>query len=349
MLACDEATVGEGDSKDRGGEVGEGCGAVGMGLPVDIPGDMPDRGVDLLQQPSVAHGFCEDGAGEGRAGLNGAQAVVSGRSPLGAVCGEAPARDERVEVRGILERPAPGRQDAGQTREVGADEPLVCGEAFTGCRRGLAQGVGGKALRRAEKGAEGLRDGAGEEAGRTWAVLLTLVLEPALGVVVRTLGAVSVAAGMVDTGLFATALALRQAVSRVTALTVLHGTAGLSVRQGQMGVACEICWRVSLAEVAHGGQGRRPGMREWRREEASAGPFCVRGRETLGVARRGCPRERWMRRRGTPAARRGVAEACLRAWRARPVLARAARRVAVRKAPWTLCRRMGKVAVGLCC
>jgi hypothetical protein len=101
-------------------------------------------------------------------------------------------------------------------------------------------------------------------------LVLKLVRKPARGVVVLTLGAVSVAAGMVDTVVVATALARIQAVSRVSAWAVLHGTDGFSVRQGQMGVAFQGLWRGSLADVANGGHGRRPCRREVMRGEASA-------------------------------------------------------------------------------
>src|SRR5712692_4179125 len=48
-------------------------------------------------------------------------------APGRAVLGEAPARDEGVE-RGVgREWPAPGRQDAGETREVGPDQARVSG------------------------------------------------------------------------------------------------------------------------------------------------------------------------------------------------------------------------------
>jgi hypothetical protein len=44
-----------------------------------------------------------------------------------------------------LERSAPGVQDTSATREVGADAPLVLGEAFAGERRGVDHGVGREA------------------------------------------------------------------------------------------------------------------------------------------------------------------------------------------------------------
>ena len=49
--------------------------------------------------------------------------------------------------------PAPGVQDAGEPREIGPDEALVCGEPFEGARRGMEQGLVGEALMRADEGA----------------------------------------------------------------------------------------------------------------------------------------------------------------------------------------------------
>ena len=87
----------------------------------------------------------------------------SGRAPRGAVLGEPTAWDDRVEVGGVWELPAPGVQDAGKTREIGPDAPLVFGKPFAGSCRGVEQGLRGRALRRADKGAQGCRDGAGDE------------------------------------------------------------------------------------------------------------------------------------------------------------------------------------------
>jgi hypothetical protein len=46
----------------------------------------------------------------------------------------------------VLELPAPGMEDTSETREIGADETLVLGEAFEGGGRSLEQGVVGNAL-----------------------------------------------------------------------------------------------------------------------------------------------------------------------------------------------------------
>jgi hypothetical protein len=101
---------------------------------------------------------------------------------------------------GGLELPAPGMQDPGTTGEVGPEETLVFGEPFEGWGRGLAQGLVGEALIRAEEGAQGCRDGAREEEVRPGARCVQVVLEPLRGCMGLPLGAMSMTTGVRDTG-----------------------------------------------------------------------------------------------------------------------------------------------------
>ncbi len=71
--------------------------------------------------------------------------------PLGAGLGETATWDDGMEVRVVLERSPPGREDAGQPGQVRADTARILRETFEGVRRGFAPGLGGEALRRAEK------------------------------------------------------------------------------------------------------------------------------------------------------------------------------------------------------
>ena len=87
---ADKTVGGDGDLADRGGQIGEGGVAVVMGLPMDIPGDGPDLGIDVLEQASVAHGFCEEGTGEGGKGVDGDKEGGAGGPPGRAVLCEAP-------------------------------------------------------------------------------------------------------------------------------------------------------------------------------------------------------------------------------------------------------------------
>jgi len=127
-----EATVGDGDPEDIGGEVLEGHVAISARLRVDVPREVPDVWVDVRQQSGLAHVFFEDGTVDGRESFHGDQEGGSGGEPGGTVLWEATARDDIVNMGVVRELPAPGMQDAGETRKVSADEPLVCGEAFEG-------------------------------------------------------------------------------------------------------------------------------------------------------------------------------------------------------------------------
>jgi len=128
---------------------------------VDIPGDVPDLWIDQVEEAGALHLLFEDGAVAGREGFHGDKEVGSGREPLGAVLGESTAWDNVVDVGVVRELPAPSLEDTGETREIGADETRVLGEVFEGGGRSLERGVVGRALMRADKGAQGLRDGEG--------------------------------------------------------------------------------------------------------------------------------------------------------------------------------------------
>jgi hypothetical protein len=162
----------------------------------------------------------------------------------------------------ILELPAPGMEDAGKAREVRTDKALVVGEAFDGLRGGLEQGRIGSALMRADKGSEGFGDGEGDEKVRPGKLFVELFVEPVLSFMMLALGAVAIAAGVVDAVLPATAVALIETVSIMAALAVLNGTHGLVVEERQMGIAREVFWRIGLEDVADGGHEASPCLRE---------------------------------------------------------------------------------------
>lgn len=92
-----------------------------------------------------------------------------------------------------------------------------------------------------------------------------VVLEPLLGCMLLTLGTVPVAAGMIDTVLLTTTLALIEAVAVVSALALLDGADDLAVRGGEGGIALQILWRTSGEDISQGRHGRSPCMRALRR------------------------------------------------------------------------------------
>jgi len=231
----DNAAVGDGDLEDRRSEGGEGGVSVVMGLTVDVPGDGPDLGGDVLQQSGLMHVFFEEGAVDGGEGFDGDKEVGSGGLPCRAVLCKAPTRHNVMDVRVVLQLPAPGVQDTGEPREVRPDDTLVGGQPLEGHGRRLKHSVVREALRRADEGTQGLRDRAGEEEVRPGQLCAQVVFEPLLGCRLLTLGTVAVATGMLDAVVPPTGLALREARAVVAALALLDGADDLAVRHGRVG------------------------------------------------------------------------------------------------------------------
>ena len=155
--------------------------------------------------------------------------VGSGGEPRVPVFGETATGDDVMD-RGVgLALPAPGMQAPGATREVRPAETRVFSEPFECLRRGVEQSVVREALMRADKQAQGRRDGAGEQAVRPGKLSLPVVMKPRLGFVMLALWTVAVATGMLDAVLLATALALIEAMAIMSALAILDSTHALSV------------------------------------------------------------------------------------------------------------------------
>ena len=98
----------------------------------------------------------------------------------------------------VLQWPAPGVQNPGAPREGRPEAPRGGGQPLAGHGSRRQPSVGGEALRRAEQGTPGRRDGAGEEAVRPGQVLVQGLLEPLRGCMLWALGTVAVATGMLD-------------------------------------------------------------------------------------------------------------------------------------------------------
>lgn len=96
-------------------------------------------------------------------------------------------------------------------------------------------------------------------------LLLQVVGDPLLGCMRLTLRTVSVATGMLDAVLRATAVALRDAVAIESAWAVLDGADALAGRGGEGGRPRKGLWGTGGADIAEGRHGRSPGMRALRR------------------------------------------------------------------------------------
>jgi hypothetical protein len=232
VLQADETVVGDGDVADIRGEGGEGGVAVVVRLTVDMPGDGPDLGSALLQQTGVAHRIFAERTGDGRERLDRDKKGGAGGPPRGAVLGEAPARDARVDMGVILQWSAPGVQAPGKPWQVGPEEAVVGGQALESRGRRLQQGLIRTALRGAEEGSQRLRDGAGEEEVRPRQLLGHVVVEPLRRCMLLTLRAMTMATGMLDAVWLAPAVAWGEALAVVAAWARLDGADDLAVGEG---------------------------------------------------------------------------------------------------------------------
>jgi hypothetical protein len=152
LLARDEAAMGDGASADRGGEVGERCRPIGIGLAGDVPRKNPGLGGDVRQPPGLAQVCFEESAGDGGEGGDGDQDGGAGRPPTTAVLRQSTAGANGVNGGG-LELSPPGVPDTEQARPVGAKATLVLGAPFEGLQRGVDHRLGGEAWRCADTGA----------------------------------------------------------------------------------------------------------------------------------------------------------------------------------------------------
>jgi len=86
------------------------------------------------------------------------------------------------------------------------------------------------------------------------------------------------ATGMIDAVVFATALALVEAVAIMPAAAVLDGADDLRVRGGEVGRALKGLRGAGVEDIAAGRHAWKPRMSASMRWEASSWPWCVRWR-----------------------------------------------------------------------
>lgn len=244
----------------------------------------------------------------------------------------------------LLERPAPGRPDTRTPGARSADEAGSAGEAFEGFRRRLAHGLGGQPGRGAAEGAQGCREGKGEEAGRSWELVVEVWVQPLPRLLGLPLWTRAMAAGLRETVVWATAWAGLKTVAvgpGATGADSLHGFEGC---QRPVGGAGEVLCAIGVEEGGARGHDGTPCMPVWMRWTAAAWPLWGRWRASLVVASRAWPLELGMARRLTPASSRCVAEPWRRGGMPPSRCMMLARCWAWRKAPGTLRRCMGAVA-----
>ena len=128
IFDAEDAFVGNGDFEDVGSKIPQGGLPVAHGLTVDDPVEIPYLGIDGLEELSVLHGVAEFGLVDFGESLNGEIEVGSRGKPLGAIGGESTADDEIMDMGMVLEFSSPGVQDAGESRQLRADEARVAGK-----------------------------------------------------------------------------------------------------------------------------------------------------------------------------------------------------------------------------
>ena len=89
----------------------------------------------------------------------------------------------------------------------------------------------------------------GADEGRPRQVFVQVVLEPLLGFMLLTLGAVAVATGMVHAVLLTTTRALIETMAVVAAAALLNSPDDLAMCRGEMGVALQVFWCKGDADV----------------------------------------------------------------------------------------------------
>jgi len=156
-------------------------------------------------------------------------------------------------------------QDTSEPQEIGPDEALIFGELFKGPGRCLKQSLVCETLLRADQGTQGLRDSAGQEKVRPRELLGQVVLEPLLGFMLLTLGAVAVATGMIDAVLARAVLTLIEAVTVYTTLALLDGADDLTVCGKERRIALQVLWSKSREDRTQGDHGKSPCMKTLKR------------------------------------------------------------------------------------
>lgn len=81
ILEADDAGVGDSDFEDVGSEVFEASLAGGYRLAVDVPGDLPDIGWDLIEQLVLLHEITEFGTEDFGERLDGEKEIDFGGMP----------------------------------------------------------------------------------------------------------------------------------------------------------------------------------------------------------------------------------------------------------------------------
>jgi hypothetical protein len=220
VFDLEDSVVGDGDAEDVGGEIFDGVRAVSDGLGIDIPGDVPELGVDLVEERCLFHFVAELGSEEDGEGFDGEEEVEVGGVPGMVLGGDGASWNDIVDVGVVVELTAPGVEDTEEAWEISSEVLGISSQGGHGLGRGCEHGTVGCALVAADEGVELLGSGESEQEVVPWHLPLHLIMEPLLGLAVLAGGAVAVSAGAEVEMRFSTALTLIEGGSEGLGSTV---------------------------------------------------------------------------------------------------------------------------------
>jgi hypothetical protein len=205
--ACD-ARVGNGDFEDVRGEIFESRLTGAHRLAVDIPVDVPDLVVNVIEQFRLFDEIAEFGSEDFRESFDRHKEIDSGGVPGAIGRADGTARHDVMNVWMILESASPGVQYTEEAWKISADVLGIGSEFFDGVRRSLEQGGVARALMLSDEGAQLFWNGKSDQEVMARELALDLSLEPVLGFVVLAGRTMAIAAGNKELPRLATPLAL---------------------------------------------------------------------------------------------------------------------------------------------
>ena len=172
-------------------------------------------------------------------------------------------RNDVMDMGMIVQGSSPGVQDAEEAGEIGADVLSIQGEFFDGVRRRLEQRGVSHALVLSHEGAQFFWDRKGNQEMMSWELALDLFLQPLLGFMVLTGGAMTIATGAVELAWLGAVVALVERRPAGLRTTGHEGIDDFAVRLGHLGgVTSEVLGCEGGKDFMDGGHDRVPPSRD---------------------------------------------------------------------------------------
>lgn len=125
-----DSGIGDSHPEDIRCEVFEGGLAVAYGLAVDVPGHLPDGGIDFTKEVPFCHFVFEFGPEDFGEGSDGQVEVIAGRQPCLSVGRQSTGGDDEMQMGMVLHLTSPCMEHSSEARQIGADEAGVFSQFF---------------------------------------------------------------------------------------------------------------------------------------------------------------------------------------------------------------------------